>query len=349
MKLLYAIQGTGNGHIARARELVPAFAKWAQVDVLISGTHCELELGFELKYKLKGMGFRFGKGGGIDYIASWKESDARRFAREVRGLDLTPYTAVINDFEPVSAWAARFQKVPCIGLSNQSALIMKGPERFWQKPYAWLMCEAMHWYAPCSERYGFDYFGHSDRIFNPVIAAKWRRCQVSNRGHYLVYLPAYSDRRIIKLLSKLPQYRWVVFSKHATATYTYDHIAVYPIASGLWDSHLAECAGVLCSAGFGTTTEALFLGKKLLVVPMSEQYEQKCNAHALAELGIPAIPSLSTRYLHTIDRWLASPYTLQVQYSDAGDEIAKKIVQGIHHADAVQPVSAVPGMMPVAG
>ncbi|MGL5401221.1 MAG: glycosyltransferase family protein, partial [Plesiomonas shigelloides] len=38
MKLLYGIQGTGNGHLSRARELVPALrAQGIRVDVLCSG------------------------------------------------------------------------------------------------------------------------------------------------------------------------------------------------------------------------------------------------------------------------------------------------------------------------
>ena len=37
MKILYGIQGTGNGHLSRAEEIVPILKKMAHVDVLISG------------------------------------------------------------------------------------------------------------------------------------------------------------------------------------------------------------------------------------------------------------------------------------------------------------------------
>ena len=39
MKILYAIQGTGNGHLSRAREFIPALAARTSMDVLISGTN----------------------------------------------------------------------------------------------------------------------------------------------------------------------------------------------------------------------------------------------------------------------------------------------------------------------
>ncbi len=46
---------------------------------------------------------------------------------------------------------------------------------------------------------------------------------------------------------------------------------------------------MLCGAGFETPAEALFLGKKLMVIPMKGQYEQHINAASLKELGIPVL------------------------------------------------------------
>ena len=37
MKILYAIQTQGNGHLSRAQKLVPEFIKKARVDILTSG------------------------------------------------------------------------------------------------------------------------------------------------------------------------------------------------------------------------------------------------------------------------------------------------------------------------
>ena len=38
MKILYAVQGTGNGHFSRAQDVIPLLKKKAQVDILVSGT-----------------------------------------------------------------------------------------------------------------------------------------------------------------------------------------------------------------------------------------------------------------------------------------------------------------------
>ena len=47
MKILYAIQGTGNGHVSRAREIIPFLRKYGNVDILISGIHAEVDVGAE--------------------------------------------------------------------------------------------------------------------------------------------------------------------------------------------------------------------------------------------------------------------------------------------------------------
>lgn len=61
MKILYAIQGTGNGHVSRAREVIPILQQYGDVDLLISGTQADVGLPYSIKYQLNGFGFVFGK------------------------------------------------------------------------------------------------------------------------------------------------------------------------------------------------------------------------------------------------------------------------------------------------
>ncbi|MEP6611263.1 MAG: glycosyltransferase family protein, partial [Mucilaginibacter sp.] len=72
MKILYAIQGTGNGHISRAREIVPLLQQHGEVDLLVSGTEAEVTLAQPLKYKFHGFSFVFGTNGGVDNWATFK-------------------------------------------------------------------------------------------------------------------------------------------------------------------------------------------------------------------------------------------------------------------------------------
>jgi UDP-N-acetylglucosamine:LPS N-acetylglucosamine transferase len=44
MKIFYAIQATGNGHISRATQLYPYLKKFGSVDFFLSGNNASLEV-----------------------------------------------------------------------------------------------------------------------------------------------------------------------------------------------------------------------------------------------------------------------------------------------------------------
>ncbi|MCU0399222.1 MAG: hypothetical protein MUC73_14110 [Cyclobacteriaceae bacterium] len=107
MRILYAIQGTGNGHMARAEEVVPILKEYGKLDLLVSGAQTDLKLPFTVKYKSKGLSFYMGKNGGIDFIKTFRETNTKSLYREIRDFPASKYDLIINDFEPISAWAAR--------------------------------------------------------------------------------------------------------------------------------------------------------------------------------------------------------------------------------------------------
>jgi uncharacterized protein (TIGR00661 family) len=75
-------------------------------------------------------------------------------------------------------------------------------------------------------------------------------------------------------------------------------------------------SGVLCGAGFETPAEALYLKKKLMVIPMRGQYEQQCNAAALQKMGVPVIDKLSTKNMEKIRNWTIDSNIIAVDYED---------------------------------
>jgi hypothetical protein len=78
MKILYAIQGTGNGHLSRAVDIIPCLSKHGQVDILVSGIQSDLDLPFPITYRYRGLSFIFGKSGGVNL---WKTLAKDKFAK----------------------------------------------------------------------------------------------------------------------------------------------------------------------------------------------------------------------------------------------------------------------------
>ena len=67
MKIFYAIQGTGNGHISRAEQLYPYLKKFGEVDFFLSGSNAQLETPLPITYKSKGISLHYKSTGGMDY------------------------------------------------------------------------------------------------------------------------------------------------------------------------------------------------------------------------------------------------------------------------------------------
>src|SRR5688500_17813188 len=114
MKILFAIQGTGNGHLSRARDIYPELAKYGDVDVLVSGIQADVSLSYPVKYRHWGMSFIFGRAGGVDIWQTANKLRLRRLLRDIKSLPVEQYDLIINDFEPVSAWACRLKHKSCI-------------------------------------------------------------------------------------------------------------------------------------------------------------------------------------------------------------------------------------------
>ncbi len=325
MKILYAIQGTGNGHICRALDIIPVLQKKAEVDILISGTQADIAIPYLIKYQFKGISFIFGKKGGVDLWKTLVKNHLKKFISDVRKLPVENYDLIINDFEPVSAWACFLKGKACFALSHQSAVLDKNAPKPKKKDLIGRFI--LKNYAPAKLSYGFHFNKFNKNIFTPVIRKQIRDLNVSVSNHYTVYLPSYSDKKLIKVLGQFPDIEWQIFSKHNKEEMRKGNIKIYPISNKNFLRSLASCKGTICGAGFETPAEVLFLKKKLLVVPMKNQYEQHCNAAALKELGIPVLENFKKKQFSEIEKWLKSKQVIEIDYQDNTKEIIDLLLE----------------------
>jgi uncharacterized protein (TIGR00661 family) len=335
MKILYGVQGTGNGHITRAMEIIPHLQKQGIVDILVSGCQSDIELPFRVKYKMNGMSFIFGKQGGVDIWKTFQKLNSRQFLKEINQLDVSKYDMIISDFEPITSWAAIRAKKATIGLSNQVATLHPlAPKPKHTDMIGKLVLEN---YAPTTYHYGLHFKAIDHHIFTPIIRNEIRNAVQKKEEHYTVYLPAYDDDKILKHLLKFKNVPWQVFSKHSKKKYRIKHISVRPIESESFLKSITTCQGVICNAGFGTTSEALFLQKKLMVVPMKTQYEQHCNAAMLKTMGVPILKKLNTDYYDKVESFLEEKNIVKVDYLDNAETIVHRIFDN-HANNTIQDI-----------
>lgn len=325
MKILFGIQGTGNGHIIHSREILKYLVKKAEVDVLISGLHHEVNLGFDIKYNMDGLGFIFGKKGGIDYWKSIRSLNPHKLVSDIYNLPVDRYDLVISDFEPITAWACKLKKKPYFCISHQASLLSaKVPRPIHKNRFQQFV---MQWYAPGNNLIGLHFKEYDDFITTPIIREEVRHSDITNNGHYTVYLPSYDERYIVEILKKV-DVPWEIFSKHYKGEpFTEGNVTVRKVENGSFVQSLSSCQGLLCNAGFDTPAEALYLGKKLMVIPMKRQYEQECNAEALKGLGIPVVDKIDEDFSNHLSDWINSSFVYKANYEDNVPQIVNRIFE----------------------
>ncbi len=344
MKVLYAIQGTGNGHLSRAREIIPILQNHVdKLDLLVSGAQHQVTYEHEIKYRYKGLTFRASKTGKVSYFGSILKMNLFRFIQEVKSLPVEDYDFIITDFEPVSAWAAKWKDVPCVEMSHQAGVVMSKPRC--KSISDLFIYNLMKYMCPTANKIGFHFQAKGKQVFAPVIRSEVRALETLNMGHHTVYLPGYSNAYLLKELTKY-EAQWEVFTKELPAETSIQNVQFRKIDNQAFLESLRTCEGVLCGAGFELPAEALFLGKKVMVIPLKGQFEQFCNALEAEKLGAEYIPELSWKYHNTINLWAKSKQKIQVYFPDQTRSIVSDLLQNVQTKINAKETSASPRFIP---
>lgn len=329
MRILYGVQATGNGHITRARAMADALAKTdLQVDYLFTGRPRDQLFNMDRfgDFQVRsGLSFATRKGK-VRLLQTYLDARISQFFKDVRTLDLSDYDLVLNDFEPVSAWAAERQGKRCIGLSHQAAFSYPIP-RTGQDMGSKLV---MRYFAPTKESLGvhWHHFGHS--ILPPIIDVHMNR-EAAVAGKIMVYLPFEDLNQIRTLLEPFTHYEFFIYHPDATDE-DREHLHFRALSRITFEQNLLNCEGVIANSGFELPSEALYLGKKILVKPLVRQFEQESNALTLQQLNLAS--AMNTLDPVAIQEWLQKPAAEPVHFPDVAGRLALWVQEG-----AVQPLS----------
>ena len=328
MKILYAFQGTGNGHAARARALIPELAKHATVDIATSGMNSELDVGAPILLRYSGVTYHSNGRGAISPWRTLKNLHLRRAFKDFYLAPVEHYDLVVNDFEPITAYAAKRAGVPAVGVSHQAAFLSCETPRPPRKDY---FAEAIfRHYAPTKYRIGFHFERYDSFILPPILRHEVRHEPRSNLGHLTVYLPGFDDLYLVPLLQQLAPKKVHLFSRAARMPFTSENVSVEAISNDSFIRSLLSCDAFLAGAGFEGPAEALHLGKKLLVVPLGGQYEQRCNAAALARFGVPVLSTINASNVEFLREWAFVGKPVEMCFPDVLPEVIERIIQFGH-------------------
>ncbi|MCL1142150.1 MJ1255/VC2487 family glycosyltransferase [Shewanella gaetbuli] len=323
MRILYGVQGTGNGHISRARVMAKALKQSGlKVDFLFSGRPAEQYFDMEDfgdYQQCKGLSFVTERGR-VNLLKTAQKSLSRSIFNEVSELEVKGYDLVINDFEPVTAWAAKQQGVKSISISHQAALQYPVPKQGGN----WIDEVIINHFAPTDITLGCHWHHFGFPILPPFVEVPCSTAQYSQQ--ILVYLPFESADEIARFLTPFSDYQFFVYHSVKPIKPLAEHIKWFGFSHEGFKQHLAQCGGVIGNAGFELASEAMSLGKKLLVKPLLGQFEQASNVAALELLA--AADSMQVLDPVKVSRWLKAPSPKPIQYPKVGNALVDWIKAG---------------------
>ena len=314
MKILYGIQGVGNGHITRSLRVIEEIESLGHsVNILISGNSNSININREVDFRFKGFNFGYHKNGKISIPKTLINSNFKDLIRGNK-IDLKNWDLVISDFEPITAWIGMWQGVDVTGISNQYSFISNKTPRPDKKE---LLSEfIIDKFAPVTNPIGIHYHNYDDFIFTPIIRKEILEATPIDLEYYLVYLPNKSLESIVYLIKGYTDRTFIVYHPNIKSDYEWKNIKFRKIDSSKFLKTFIECSGIITSSGFGSTSEAIHLGKKIFSIPTVGQYEQECNNAALKKLGIE---------YDNLNNFIESDHSIRIVYKDPIKDILTKI------------------------
>jgi uncharacterized protein (TIGR00661 family) len=326
-RILYGIQCTGNGHLSRSKEIIKFLLNHygdeiEKIDVCLSGNFSQINTSdLNVVYKFRGLHLEMNEGK-IDLLKTFSSISPIEFIKSAFSIDLSKYDILVSDFEPVICWAAKLRSKKIIGISNQYKFLSKkalknlSPNFLLNKTLTKVAC-------PVSEYISFDYLKEDENDFFPIIRESLRKISLAQDESYLVYLNTIKLDELIKFFELFPNQSFYIFSSECKSASDYENLKIRPIDKGEFTQKLIKCKGVITHSGFQTTSEALFLGKKLLVIPIQNQIEQIYNTQVLNKFGVISSNSLN---IEVFDDFFKNEYSVKLNYYDESRKICDKIM-----------------------
>lgn len=313
MKIFYAVQATGNGHISRAMELLPHLTKHGEVDIFLSGNNSTLQLNAPIKYRSKGLSLYYTCSGKLDYVKIARSVNPISLQKEIKQLPVENYDLVINDYDYITARACAAKKICAVNFGHQASFQSNKVPRPKKKSLVgeWMLKS----FAPCERYMGLHFKEYDDFILTPVIKKEIIEAEPKNLGHITVYLPSYCEPQLIEIFSKFKDHRFEIFSKESAVVNKKGNINFIPVDKHLFNKSLIDCHGIITGGGFETPSEAIHLGKKIMAIPIGGQYEQMCNAAALDEMGIMTLDKINGNFENDFAKWMSDYKPVQIDYS----------------------------------
>jgi len=295
--ILYGVNGEGSGHSTRAKEVISHLQQQGHRLHVVSFDRGLRNLSesfpvteiFGLKLAYVNNRVRYKRTLAANLIK------APRAGRSLKALshlvDEENIELIITDFEPLTCHVGHRKKLPVIAIDNQHAItntVVSLPRGFrrdvaavslvtrMMTPHADAYFVLSFFPAPVKRRNTF--------LFPPIVRQEVLSTKTQTGDYVLVYVT--SPAKELAALLRRVHCKFICYGFGIEGQ---DGNILFKKPS--MDGFLRDLAGtkaVIANAGFSLVSEALYLGKPYLAMPVKNQFEQTFNAYYVDKLGYGA-------------------------------------------------------------
>ncbi|PZR18768.1 MAG: teichoic acid biosynthesis protein [Archangium gephyra] len=302
MRILYGVVGEGMGHATRSRVVLEHLTKHHDVHIVVSGRARDyLAKRFENVHNIWGFTIQY-EGNSVKKwqtvlqnlkgaVTGWPQNVRKYF--EIAD-DFKP-DVVISDFESFSYLYARNHFIPCISVDNMQIInrckhepeLLAGHEDQFQLTKSIVKSK-----VPGSFHYLITTFFYPPvRKERTTLVPSILRPEIldakSEKGeHLLVYQTMTSNTALIEELRKSGiECRIYGYKRDITSDVREGNLVFKPFSEAGFIDDLRTARGVVGGGGYTLMSEAVYLRKPMLSVPIGGQFEQVMNALYLQKLN----------------------------------------------------------------
>ena len=324
MRILYGVQGTGNGHLTRAiamTEIIEKSGYECEIDVLISGRKQE-EIPMKSKKTIWREGATFAiEGGEIQLIKTLLNFNLRKFIRDINQLKFKEYDLIITDYEPIVAWASKIRGKEVIGIGHQYAFYYDVPIRGGM-PFS---KNTMKIFAPANKKIGFHWHHFNQPILPPIVDIGQISEKKIEKNKVIVYLPFEDIQELTKALQNISDYEFYVYHPEFENVEE-GNIHKRKISRTTFRNDLITSSAVICNTGFQVISECLALGIRIFTKPLGNQIEQQSNGVALSKLGYAKV--VNKLLIKDIGNWLKQEEFVKIRYPSTQEPLTDWLLSG---------------------
>lgn len=294
-RILYALSGEGMGHTIRSQAVIKKLQKDHNVMIACGGrAYHHLSRHFDKVIPVQSLYMGYYN----NIVSSWKTLLANlgnlfSHFRSIKSLHSTikkfKPDIIINDFEYITNYLSFLMGIPNIIIDNQQ-IIVKSRIRFskklrWDFIKSWLV---VRFIVPKAD-FSFitSFFFPQLKIKNaayclPIIREDIRKAKIKTKDYILVYQTSKTNKRLLRILKQSGnKFRIYGFG----ITKTEGNLEFKEFDEKIFIRNLAESKAVIINGGFTVLSEALYLRKPILSIPIKKQFEQELNASYLQKKG----------------------------------------------------------------